>query len=549
MRAQLRQFTGVLVSLGVLGCQGSIESAPAPVVALAPEIPASNGWPVFQPTEVHQLRRLTNEQYAATVQTLLGISARGMPPIEPVSAVHGFGAIGASSGAVSAGGVAQFEAAARFLASAAFASGARQNLTPCTPTGPGDAACIEAFVVSFGRRAFRRPLSADEVTRYLELASQVATEAGDAWVGLEVAVTAFLQSPSFLYLPEIGVPDPQRQDRQRYSEYELASRLAYFLTNDMPDEALLGAAASGALSTAEGVQAQAQRLLALPSAHDAVRTFFTSLLSLDGLDALARDTVIFPKFTPTLGAAMREETLLGLEDLVFTRDGDFRELFNRPTTFINAELASLYGLPAPQGTGFHQVSLPAGRIGLLGQAGVLAVRDHGDGTAPTRRGLFVLTRLLCQELPLVPPANLPIPPVPTGVLTARQRLEEHAKNAVCAGCHSQTDPVGLSLEHFDALGAWRETDRGLAIDDSGKIGGTQYQGLGGLGALLRDHPALEPCLLQSLYDVGVGHVASEFDREAFSATLEKFQTGGARIRPALIAIATSDGFRYLPAQN
>jgi hypothetical protein len=222
-------------------------------------------------------------------------------------------------------------------------------------------------------------------------------------------------------------------------------------------------------------------------------------------------------------------------------------LFDRKETFVNAELAALYGVPAPA-SGFARVTLPAssGRAGLLAQAGVLAARDHGDQTSPTRRGLFVLTRLLCQDLPLMPPANLTIPPPPSGNITARQRLEEHAKNDVCAGCHNTTDPVGLSLEHFDAMGVYRDTDHGLPIDDTGKVDGQEFKGVVGLGATLRAHPALGPCLIQSLYDVAVGHLATDFDRDTFAKLVQHFDADGGRIRSLLAAIATSDGFRYLP---
>ena len=158
----------------------------------------------------------------------------------------------------------------------------------------------------------------------------------------------------------------------------------------------------------------------------------------------------------------------------------------------------------------------------------------------------MLTRLICQNLPLAPPANLTIPPPPTGMLTARQRLSQHASNAVCAACHQQTDPVGLALEHFDAMGVWRDTDHGMPIDDSGAYGGQSFQGEIGLGAMLRDHPALEPCLVQALYGVGVGHLATEFDRAAFTSLVHDFGANGARVRGLLSAIVASDGFRYLP---
>jgi hypothetical protein len=476
-----------------------------------------------------------------------------MPPVEGVSAVGGFSAIGASTAALSSAGVGQFEGAARFLAHAAFAPASRQKLVPCTPAGVADTTCLGAFVTTFGQRAFRRPLTSDESTRYTAAAAQAAMALGDAWQGLEAITTAFLQSPGFLYLTEVGEPDPQSAGRLRFTSYEMASRLAYFLTNDTPDDALLAAAASNALVTPAGVQAQAARLLALPAAHDAVGSFFRALLALDNLDTFTRPTALFPQYTGTIGAAMKQETLLGIDDLVFAGDGDYRHLFDRTDTFLNAELAGLYGVPAPAGTGFQRVTLPASthRAGLLGQAGVLAARDHADGTSPTRRGLFVLTRLLCQNLPLAPPANLTIPPPPTGNITARQRLEQHASNAVCAACHQETDPVGLSLEHFDAMGAWRDTDHGLPIDDTGSYGGKTFQGELGLGAMLRDHPALEPCLAQALYGVGVGHLPTEFDRPTFTALVQGLTTNaaGAHIRALLAAIVASDGFRYLPKPN
>jgi hypothetical protein len=406
-------------------------------------------------------------------------------------------------------------------------------------------------VRSFGQRAFRRPLTADEVSRYTAAAGQVATATGDVWQGLQAIVSAFLQSPHFLYLTEVGTPDPQQPGRSRYTGWEMAARLSYFLTNDTPDDALLAAASAGTLLTADGVQAQAGRLLALPSARDGVRAFFSALLALDNLATLARPRELFPKFSPTLPAALQRETALVVEDLVFARDGDYRDLFDQPRTFVNAELASFYGVPPPAGGGFAAVTLlpSTHRLGLLGQAGVLAARDHSDGTSPTRRGLFVLTRLLCQDLPLAPPADLQIPAPPSGLVTARQRLAQHAANPVCAACHAKTDPPGLSLEHLDALGVYRDDDHGLPIDDAGEIGGQAYQGETGLGAVLRDHPALGPCLIQALYGVGVGRLPMESDRPTFAGLVRQFEAGGRRIRALLTAIATSDGFRYLPQPN
>lgn len=534
--------------LCLTACEGTI-TTPPPVQGDDPITPPrtrSNGWPAFAATESFELRRLTREQYATTVKTLLGFDPVGVPPIEPVSPVAGFTAIGAASAVVTSAGVGQFEAAANFVARAAVATQAtRQRLLTCDPAAP---ACRRTFVESFGARAFRRPLDADEVTRYTALAAAVQASTGDGWAAIEATVSAFLQSPGFLYLSEVGEPDPAAPGRYRYTGHELASRLSYFLTNDMPDDALLAAATSGALHSPEGLRAQTQRLLATPAARAGLRTFFTGWLALDGLDAFSRPVQAFPQYTATLPAALKEETLRTLDDLVLDRDGDFREVFEQSVTYVNSELARFYGVTAP-GSGFQRVQLPAGghRGGLLTQAGVLAVHDHNDGTSPTKRGLFVLTRVLCQNLALAPPSGLAIPPPPSGLLTQRQRLEQHVADSACASCHVKMDSVGLSLEHFDALGAWRDDDHGLAIDDRGDLDGDPYRGGVGLGALVSKHPALGPCVLQALYGSSVGHMVTEHDRDSFAGAVAAYDQGGARLKAVLTAITSSDGFRYRPA--
>jgi hypothetical protein len=457
--------------------------------------------------------------------------------------------MGASYASVSAMGVSQFEEAANAAAHAAFADmGPGRKRSVCTPKDASDSACFKQFVQSFGLQAFRRPLRDEEVSRYANLTQTVASATNDAWQGIEATASAFLQSPNFLYLTEVAEPDPANKQRYRYTSYEMASRLAYFLTGDTPDAQLLAAAADDKLLTSDDVSKEAERLLASDAAHTALRRFWSSLLTLDNLDTLSRPTELYPEFTPTLGAALKQETLLTIDDLIFQRDGDYRQLYDQTETFVNAELAKLYGVSMPRGADFMRVSLPASshRAGLLGHAGVLAARDHSDGTSPTRRGLFVLTRLLCQNLPLMPPANLQIPAPPMGLLTARQRLEEHTTNPVCASCHRITDPVGLSLEHFNAMGVYHEDDRGMAIDASGEIDGMKYDGEVELGALLRDHPALGPCLIQSLYGVAIGHVATDFDRGSFADLVQGFDDNGARVRALLTRITASDGFRFLP---
>ncbi|MFT3712989.1 MAG: DUF1592 domain-containing protein [Archangium sp.] len=549
-------LTGVVlaISTALLGCEGQIlgpRGEGTPEVPVEPLPTQSTGWPGrFAPTsDISGLRRLTTEQYLASVRSILGVDPVGIPSTEPVSPIGGFASIGASSAVISAVGVGKFEDASRALAAAAFSNTSlRSSLTPCTPSGNTDTACFQNFARTFGLKAFRRPLDVEEVDRYATLASTLATNSNDVWAGLEGTASAFLQSPNFLYMVEVGEADPAAPERNRLTSYEMATRLAYFLTNDTPDATLLAAAEADQLITEEGIRLQAERLLATNGARKAVRSYFSNLLALEGLDTLSRSPTVFPAFTPTIGAALKEETLLGMEDLVFTRDGDYRSVFDQQDSFLNQELATFYGVTWPSGaTGFQKLSTVAGqRPGLLGQGGVLAVHDGVNSTSPTKRGLFVLTRLLCMNLPLSPPGDLVIPNPPSGRMTARQRLEIHDQNATCAGCHKSMDSVGLSLEHFDALGTWRLDDRGMELDTSGVIEGRAYEGEPGLSKMLREHPAVCACLMQSLYGNGVGRLATEFDQPTYAAMVDAFETSGGKLKPMLLRIATSDGFRTIP---
>ena len=522
------------------------EPTPPPPDMPPPPAPAglTDGWPLFGPRTTRQLRRLTTEQYLASVKTLLDVETSSVPRTEPVASVAGFPAIGASSAALSSAGVAEFESAASFFADAAMVS-SRARISPCTPASISDTDCFRSFVTSFGRRAFRRALTAEEIDAYAALTAEVAARSDDPWEGVRSTVTAFLQSPNFLYLAEVGEPDPDAPGQIRFTNDEMASRLSYFLTGDMPDDDLLDAASRGELTTVAGIAAQTDRLLAKSEARDAMRLFFSVMLALDGLDRFTRPVQLYPSYTPTLGRALKEETLATLDDAVFVRDLDYRRLFDQYDTFVNAELAAFYGVPAPSGEGFSRATLPAGpRRGLLGQAGVLAVHDHDSSTSPTKRGLFVLTRILCQPLPLSPPAGVRIPPLPTGMLTMRQRLAQHSTIEGCAGCHATMDAVGLSLENFDAMGVYRETDRGLQIDDTGVLGGTTYRGGAELGSLIAESEATGPCLIGSIYGASVGHLPDDFDRDSFAAAVSEFDGSGGRIRAVLKAITTSDGFRF-----
>jgi hypothetical protein len=531
------------------GCSGAIlEGDPAgggttpgdPSGAVAPGAPPVAG---FSPGPA-TLRRLTRVQYANAIRDLLGPDITVPGDFEPDTVLSGFASIGSSLTTVSATAAEKFESAASAIATQAIADPARRGrLVTCAPTATVDESCARTFVTDFGRRAWRRPLSAEEVGRYAAIATQGATMLGDFWKGLSYALAGLLQSPNFLYRIEVGRTGVVAGQRV-FDGWELASRLSFFLANSTPDDTLLDAAGSGALSRPGGLRQAAERLLDSPRGKAVFRNFFYELMRLDGLDDLEQSPVNFPKATRTIGPAMREETLRLIEEIALAPDGDYRRVFDADFTFVNRELGQLYGLPAP-GDAFVRAPLPGDglRLGLLGHASFLASNAHEATTSPTRRGKFVREVILCHEIPAPPPdvdASLPEEKPGDGPRTMRERLSGHNAPA-CTACHARMDPLGLAFENFDALGAYRARDAGKEIDASGDLDGQRFAGPRELAALLRTHPDVEPCLVRGLYRYALGHLETAGEE----VLIQRIGAGltGNKLRSALLGIVESDGFR------
>jgi hypothetical protein len=363
-------------------------------------------------------------------------------------------------------------------------------------------------------------------------------------------VAGLLQSPYFLYQSGLGEADPADSTRLRRTPFEIASRLSYFLLDTTPDDALLDAADKGQLYDVSQIRFQVERLIALPGAHQTNRRFFGEHFNLDGLANMAKDKMLFPQASATLGDSMRTEIDSVVQDLTFDRPSDIRKLFDSRDTFVNDELAALYGLPAG-GAGFHRVTLPAdgARSGLLGFGGLLALNAHVTITSPTRRGKFVRERLLCQIIP-PPPANVDADlerntMAGAPAATMRQRLEAHRDSAACRSCHEMMDPVGLSLENFDAVGAYRATDRGLPIDTSGQLDAATFDGPRALATILHDSPDTASCLVRQVYRYATGHVETSGEDIVMSAIAAALKDRGYLWSALLAEVASSDGFRFL----
>jgi hypothetical protein len=508
---------------------------------------APAGTPAFRPGPA-ALRRLTRVQYQHAIEDLLGRGLTLPPGLDLDSVLSGFASIGASLTTLSETVTEKLETAAMAVATQALAPDRRARLVGCLPAAAWDEACASKFITGFGRRAWRRPLAPDEVAQYLGLARQGAEMLGDFWQGLGYALSGLLQSPHFLYRVELGTLDPNTGWRA-LDDWELATRLSFLVAGTTPDAALLNAAEARALTAPGGLRREAERLLDSPRGRTAVRDFLHDLLRLDALDDLEQAPADFPLVTPTLGPSMREEALRFVERILQGEGGDYRRVFDTRTTFVNRELARLYGLPPPAGTGFVEVTLPSGpRLGLLGQAAFLAPNAHEQTTSPTRRGKFVREVLLCHQIP-EPPAEVDtsLPPDRQGSppRTMREKLAGHNAPA-CAACHVKMDPVGLAFENFDALGVFRDTEAGRPIDASGDLDGQAFAGPVELAGVLRGHADVEQCLVRGLWRYGLGRVETEGE-EGLIARLsasQTMETGGAnRFRTLLLGLIESEGFR------
>lgn len=529
-----------LIPLAAAALLAACEEASVPATADA-EVPLAA--PEVKPGPV-SMRRLTRAQYHRVVADLFGDEVVVPELAEPDVAQGGLLSVGAGDTSYSARGVSSMEEAAFAVAEQALATDAqRARLVPCAPAGAVDPACSRAFVERVGRRAWRRPLADAEVTRIAAVADQAAETLGDFHGGLGYAIAALLQSPNFVFRVELGEPG---EGGRRFDDFELASRLSFFLWNTTPDDALLDAAAAGALATDEGLRAEALRLLDSPRAREGLANFFSEQLELYELDALAKDPTLFEHFNTHLGPDAREETLRLLLHRVFDADADFRDVMTTRDTFLNPRLAALYDVPAPAREGFRLVRLPAetGRAGLLTHASFLNLHAHQVSSSATLRGKFVRTVLLCQGIP-PPPVDVDTSiPEPTGKApTLRDRVKEHLENPTCAGCHALTDPIGLGLENFDGIGRYRREDNGALIDPSGELDGVPFADAVALGEAIRDHERFAPCVVRTLVRYATGRVEAPAELKVVGFLADRFADTGYRVRPLLLEIVMSPLFR------
>lgn len=388
------------------------------------------------------------------------------------------------------------------------------QLDSCLPSGFNDDACLKKVVRELVSRAYREPAAADEVDDLVAFARTEGTEHGPA-VGLSQLVTRVLMSPRFLFISELGI---ESNGQASLSSHEKAAGLAFGLTNRPPDEALRAAADAGELDTPEGYRQQARRLLSSKTAALGVRQLYAELFRVGAIPGLVKDNV-FPGFTNDIASDMARALEAFVEEVLWNDGARLETLLTAPYAMANKRLASFYDWPAQSSDAqFNRLARAAEtRVGILGQAGLLAYLSHTNQHDPIKRGRFVREALLCEEVPDPPKDLKVVPPIPGGNLTLREKLKQHAEDAGCAGCHDRMDPIGFSLEAFDGVGRYRTEDAGQPVDTSGQIKHSfasdgAFEGLPGLATHLAASRQVKDCFVRHAFRYFAGHTDSDADR-------------------------------------
>ena len=509
------------------------------------------------------LRRLSRFEYDRSVRDLLGVTwdSSALFPADLIA--HGVDNLGDVM-ALPPMLFEKYVEASRAVVERLLADDALRErlLAPALARGGVvDDAAVREIVAPLQERAFRRPLEAGELESRVALYRAQLAEGSSAIAALGAVVRSLLLAPDFLFRPETGDPAGEVDGVRPLTDHELATRLSYFLTATLPDPALLAAARAGQLRDPEQLAAQARRLLATPAARSLADHVATGWLGFAAIRAVAVDIRRFGRF---FAGGLREslyEQAAGFFATIVAQDRSVVELLDSDWTLLDARLAALYGLPAPNGPGMERVTLPDRRRGgLLGMGAVLTVTSFPLRTSPVLRGKWILETLL-DEPPAPPPADVPQLPKDDrqgAALTLRQRLEQHRAAPACSGCHATMDPLGFALENFDAIGGWREQhdappeapgatapplDVRAALPD-----GTLLDGPAGLKEWLR---ARELDYLRTftrrLFTYAVGRPPEFLDEATIDAIVLAAQADGARFSRFVEGIVRSRPFRYLRA--
>lgn len=497
------------------------------------------------------LRRLNKAEYNNTIRDLVGLDLKLADDFPADDVGNGFDNIGDVL-SIPPILLEKYLAAAETIAERIFEDEAAKERV-LVHKATSDEQRVEVArrnVREFAAKAFRRPVTGDDEERLFAIMRFAWERDSSEEEIFKTVITAILANPHFLFRVE---RDPTAEDEDGIREldgFELASRLSYFLWSSMPDEQLFELARSGQLTNPELIASQAKRMLTDPKSRALVDDFAGQWLQLRDVSRLEPDRDKFPNFDDELRAAMRRETEIFFENMI-REDRNVLEFLTADFTFVNERLARHYGIEGVNGQEFRRVSLDASRSGILTHAGILMLTSNPTRTSPVKRGKWILDNILAEPPP-PPPPNVPELDEDGETLgSLREQMEQHRENPTCAVCHTKMDAIGFGLEHFDAIGNWRDRDGRFEINASGELpGGRKFADAAALMQILANDKKSEfcRCLASKMLTYALGRGLSSYDRCAINEIVESLENGEYRFGSLVAAIVTSDPFTLREAR-
>lgn len=433
----------------------------------------------------------------------------------------------------------------------------RRKIFTCRPTSQAEeAACASDIVKRLASEAYRAPASAADVKDLMTFYDQ-GRKSGDFESGIRLALQAILASPRFLFRLE-EVPAALRAGQNyRINDFDLASRLSFFIWDEGPDAELIKLATNGTLHTAAVLDKQVKRMLADPRAMALSTRFASQWLRLQDVDKMRPDALLFPSYDYRLAEAYKREVELFFNSIV-REDRNLLDLLTADYTFVNERIARHYGIPNVTGEQFRRVALGPEfdyRRGLLGKGAILMLTSVADRTSPVQRGKWIMEVMLGSPPP-PPPPNVPALDETKAVaaggktLSVRDRMEEHRKNPACASCHRVIDPLGLALENFDVTGAYRIKDNGVPVDANGVVyDGTKIQGEAGLRqALLNHSESFIRNFTENMMAYALGRRVEYYDEPTVRSIVRKAANNDNRFSSYVLGIVNSPAFQMAKAE-
>ncbi len=496
------------------------------------------------------MHRLNSAEYNHTVGDVLGTTLAPADSLWASESDKGFDNIAAKMH-VDDKQFQRYYDAAKAIADDVFGSPAlKASIVTCGTAD--DPACVQSVISAVGLRLFRRPLSPEDITTYANIYAAARLLGEDHELSLKAVLRALLSSAQFLYRIELD-PDPTSLTPHPVDAYELASRASYFLWSSAPDAELLQAAADGTILDEAAFDAIFERMFVDPRSERFARSFVGQWLGASEVPKHAARADLFPAWTPALATAMSEEVFQYFGEFL-RGDRSYLEFLKADVNYVDATLATFYGIAAPAPTMTRVEERSDQRFGFLGMGAFLALSSYDYRTAPTLRGRWILINLLCTP-PKDPPGNIPeLDADPTSPdaseQNVRQRLEQHRADPSCAGCHSALDPYGLALENFDAIGSYRTNYKnGTPVDASTMTDdGVAFTGLQGLVDVVSGKDEFTSCVAQKLFTYSLGRGVEATDQPYIEAVRQEWLAGTPTLKDLVRKLMLADTFRMRRAQ-